>query len=131
MTETAIDLMHRLGLNIPGAGLAGALATSPVLREQANAQQREQDYCTKALTLGLTQDDARMVLDREKQLADEYRFTREQMIARAWTQAIAHSTGEPYRPFQDDAEQLWATARLVGIRDAEQHRDFRRSRPAR
>ena len=119
MTEPAVDLLRRIIRYAPGAGLASMFSESPVLREQLEAHQAEQDYFTKAHVLGLTEDDARMVLDREKGLATEYRFTRKQMISRAWTQAIGHSMGEPYRPFQDDAEQLWATVRLVGIRVAE------------
>lgn len=99
MSETAAERLRRLGLDLPGLGLAAEVEWNPAARLQLEQQQAEQQYFGKSLALGLTADDARMVLDREIALATEYRLTPDQMWAGAWDQAIRHCMREPYVKF--------------------------------
>lgn len=112
MTETAADRIHRLGEQLPGFGLAALMMDNAAYREGIREQQREAHHFEEARALGVSTDDARMILDRERQPAIEralttpYPIDRDAMWQRVHDQLLRHLMGEPYDPHPHFTEYL-------------------------
>ena len=120
MTETAVARIRRLAEQLPGIGLAAMMMHNPAYREGIHEQQCEARHFEEARALGVSIDDARMILDRERVPAIErarttpYPLDRDAMWQRVHDQLLRHLMGEPYDPhprFTEFLRQIGAMER--------------------
>lgn len=122
MTEAAVDRARRLAEQLPGLGLTALMIDSTAYREGIREQQREAHHFEEARALGVSDDDARMILDRERDPAIErarttpYPLDRDAMWQRVHDQLLRHLMGEPYDPHPRFTEFL----RQLGILEPEE-----------
>jgi hypothetical protein len=113
VTETAADRLRRVAEKLPAMGLTQyAMMTSAAYREGIREQQREAHHFEEARALSVSIDDARMILDREREPAIErarttpYPLDRDAMWQRVHDQLLRHLMGEPYDPHPGFTEFL-------------------------
>ena len=110
MTEAASDRIRHLAERLPQLGLASLALTTSAGREALREQMREAHHLNEAAALGVSQDDARMILNRvrepavQRALMTPYPVDRDAMWQRVHDQLLRHVMGEPYEPFPERTE---------------------------
>lgn len=107
MTDTSPEPLRKVNLlgTLPLAHFL--LESSPAHREALREAHREADHFERARALGVSQDDARTILDREREPAIERARTtaqpldRDNLWRRIHDELVRHSMGEPYDPHRE------------------------------